>query len=213
MKSLLLVLAFLPALASAARIEGPRFVKQLDGGIAYCNQIEQAGNPAYYPTALEVTSVGESIRFQAPVSFVSCAELDSNKFGWIPRNPLDPVPARDIEGRNILKYSESNEFVLINNQISIVGTQSILNLPGQTADFLVPLDKALSPEQKITFNQGYRVEARFTFFTRGNVYVVDAGGSRNNIGLRSGGAYSVLVTLERNRISGALEVFEVKFRP
>lgn len=217
MKFLLLALALIPSFSQAARVEGPRFVKKLDGGIAYCNQISQAGNPAYYPTNLELSALDrETLRFSAPISFVSCAQTGSDfsadSFKWVPRNPLEPVPARDLDGNAILTVTKSNEFVLISNTIRIVGVQAIVNTPDQTASFSIPLDRVITEEQKAALDRGISVNTRFTFFTRAIVSVIDVAGKEIPLGLRSGGAYTVLFTLAKGGADG-LVVSNLSFQP
>ena len=196
MKSVLFVLALIPSLAFGASVRGPKFVKTLDGGVAYCNQISQVGNPAYMPTALELDADARGdLRFSAPISFLSCAQIGEESFGWAPRNPLDPVPAKDLSGNAILNVTKGNEFVLLSNTVRIVGLQPISASPTQNASFVIPLDQALSPAERQGLDRGDVISTRFTFFTRAIVSVFDASGKELLIGMRSGGSYSVLFSL------------------
>ncbi len=214
MKFLLLALALIPSLSQAARVEGPRFVKTLDGGIAYCNQISQAGNPAYYPTSLELDAFSrDNLRFAADISFVTCAQAGSNPdFKWVPRNPLEPVAARDLNGNAILTVTKDNEFVLISNTVRIVGVQPIVNTPNQYAYFSIPLEKVITEEQRAALEKGNSVNTRFTFFTRAVVSVIDVAGKEVPIGLRSGGAYTVLFSLAKGGADG-LVVSNLSLQP
>lgn len=198
MKYLVIALSLFTVSAQAARVEGPKFVKMLDGGIAYCNE-RALGSAAYYPTALELNALDrETLRFSAPISFVTCASGEGN-FGWAPRNPLEPVPARDLDGRNILNVTKGNEFVLLSNSTRLIGLQEIKNEPSQTAAFTIPLGRVLSPSERESLDRGTSVSSRFTFFTRAIVSVITAEGKEVQIGMRAGGAYTVLFTVVKVR--------------
>lgn len=209
MKYFVIALSLFSVTAQAARVEGPKFVKMLDGGVAYCNE-RALGSAAYYPTALELNALDrETLRFSAPISFVTCASGEGN-FGWAPRNPLDPVPARDLDGRNILNVTKGNEFVLLSNSTRLIGLQEIKNEPNQTAAFTLPLDRLLSQQERDSLDRGSSVSSRFTFFTRAIVSVIMADGKEVPIGMRAGGAYTVLFTVVKD--SGALQVTSLKFQ-
>lgn len=211
MKSVLFALFILPSLALGARVEGPKFVKLLDGGVATCTKANELGRSAYMPRTLDFFALNrDELLFGADVSFLTCA-ASGDGIGWAPRSPLEPIPGLDLDGRPILTKTRENEIVLFSSTMQFLGKAALTGDANQRASALFRFDQVLIPGQREALERGEPVQSRLIFFTRAIVTVVDSTGKEIQLGLRAGGAYTVLFTLVKGGQFG-VEVSEVSFQ-
>ncbi len=203
----LLALLILPSSSPAARVDGAKMVKLQDGGSAYCSSASDLGKAAYYPSSLELRAIDNDVlEFSSDVSFLTCRKTEEGKFAWANRSPLEPVPSRDIEGRETQVITSKNEFALVASSGRLTSLKPVASDSRQTVSFRLPIQSLISQDEIAALDSGLGVESRMVFFTRAIVKVQLADGRMLPIGLRAGGAYTVLFTMMRDSSSGALVV-------
>ncbi|MGE3263369.1 MAG: hypothetical protein AB7K68_16440 [Bacteriovoracia bacterium] len=212
MKFIVLSLFTIAIFSVPAFAETGSFIKLLDGKFAVCEGEKNLGRGAYLPNGLSTKADGGALSIVFVLQHLRCEQL-GNAFVWMPSaHPLDPVADKDIYDRPILVKRANSEAVLSRGaDAAILSTVALEDSAEQSIDFGFSLEQLLSPAELGALDSGDAVDAKATFFVRGDISVQTHTGETVVLGRRAGGAYTILLTMKKAD-SGQVQVTNLQLK-
>lgn len=185
----------------------------MEGRIAVCASSRDEGRTAYILSNPFATLKNNEVTLNLEFSQLICGHNQAGVQAWVNNpHPLDPVSARDLNGLPILIQQQNLELLLTrSNDSLILGSVPAADVAKTSLTFSLPLETLMTISERSAFDSGSSVVVRTTFFQRGLVSVRNYDGEDMVMGLRSGGAYSVLLTLVKNN-SGTDQAVGVRLK-
>ncbi len=203
-------LGLIPIAASANFSAGDvKFVKVMDGKTLYCNADRSVGGRGYIPSAPKAVAMNEAIELSFIVNSVLCSKA-GDKFVFLPIGINEPMPAKDLYGKPIVKYIVSNEAILVGADIKVLGKQQVENLPSQKLTARLELANLMSEAELKSLNEGSVVQVRLEYFQLMGI-VVETAEKKIPVGRRAGGGFAFLFEVKKS-VDGQLEVSAVKIQ-
>jgi hypothetical protein len=201
--ALLFIASVLPASAFADK---GKITKLFDGKFAQCETAKDLGSRAYLPTGLAAKNNASILSVVFVLQHFKC-EARGEGFDWAANaHPLDPKEDHDLYDRTIILNQTNSEAVLVRgSDAAILSVIPLEESSEQSLSFGFDLRQLLTPSELTVLDSGAALDARATFFTRSQVSVQTQSGQNIVLGLRSGGAYSILLTLKKAD-SGQIQV-------
>jgi hypothetical protein len=191
-------------------VTSPQVKKALDGKGVRCVADSQVGVVAgYLPTEFNLNTVEGLIHFDVRIQGVVCAK-SGDRFQWQGRDLTAPIRFVSRE-RNGYIHSSQNEFVAINRAfqpMTVIPVSDEVSVQNFGLSFNV--EEAIRTEDLRNFARGEPVLGQVQFFLRANNVLIFDNGERMNLGRRTGGAYILSFTAQRDTQTGNLRLSNIK---